>query len=219
MLLYDNVHSPNSLVVRIFILERGGLELDVKSVDIIKLENRRPAYLDVNPRGEVPALDMKDGNILTEITAICTYLDEVAKGGHSLFGSTAAQRAITNMWIRRMDIEIVQPLISWYRNGEDSIDYYRGHRIPIPEARVLQKVQINRALNMLDDDLEAKKYLCGDRFSTADIFLYGILKQMLFIAPWVIVSGRLNVAEWFKRMDDRDCCRKGLKGFREHVSS
>ncbi|KAK7425976.1 hypothetical protein QQZ08_007558 [Neonectria magnoliae] len=97
MLLYDSVHSPNPLVVRIFILERGGLELDVKSVDIINLENRRLAYRRVNPRGELPALVMNDGNVLTEITAICTYLDEVAKGGHSLFGSTAAQRAITNM--------------------------------------------------------------------------------------------------------------------------
>ncbi|KAH7123122.1 glutathione S-transferase [Dactylonectria macrodidyma] len=220
MLLYDNIHAPNPLVVRIFIFERGGLELDIQAVDILNLENRRLPYrTNVNSRGEIPALRLDDGTIITEITAICGYLDEIAEGGNSLFGTTPTERAVTRMWLRRMDIEIAQPLINWYRNGEDTIDFYRGNRTPAPQARVIQKVQINQALNMLDDELEGKVYLCGSRFSAADILLYGIVKPMLAMAPWVNVPGRLNVAAWFKRMDDRDGCQKGLAGFKEHVST
>lgn len=219
MLLYDNVHACNPLVVRIFILERGGLELDIQAVDIFNLENRRLAYrTNVNSRGEIPALRLDDGTIITEITAICEYLDEVAKGGNSLFGATPTERAVTHMWLRRVDIELAQPLINWYRNGEDTVDFYRGNRTPAPGARAIQKVQINQALNMMDDEFEEKEYLCGSRFSAADILLYGIVKPMLGAAPWMNVPGRLNVAAWFKRMDDREGCQKGLAGFTEHVS-
>ncbi|KAM0332151.1 hypothetical protein ACHAQA_002425 [Verticillium albo-atrum] len=219
MLFYDNIYAPNPLVVRIFILERGGLTLSVRAVDIMNLENRRLEYrTKVNKRGELPALQLDDGSVLTEITAICEYLDEIAEGGGSLYGSTPAERAVTRMWLRRMDIEIAQPLINWYRNGEETIDFYQGNRIPVPEAKVAQKVQINQALNMLEDDLEGKQYLCGDRFSAADILLYGIVKPMLAVAPWFNIPGRKNVAAWFTRMDNRQGCQKAIEGFGAEVS-
>ncbi|PYI03122.1 hypothetical protein BO78DRAFT_452529 [Aspergillus sclerotiicarbonarius CBS 121057] len=152
--LYD-APAPNPYVVRLFILERGGLNLDVEQVDIMKLENRRLAYrTNVNPRGELPALRIDDKTVLTEITAICEYLDEIATGGKSLFGETAMERAETRMWLRRMDLEIAQPVIAWFRNDPATIDFYKGNRIPTPEARVVQKVMINKFLNLLDDELE-----------------------------------------------------------------
>ena len=82
MKLYDAL-GPNPLVVRLFIHERGGLEFDAETVDIINLANRGlQCRQQVNPRGEVPALILEDGRLLTEITAICEYLDEIAKGGN-----------------------------------------------------------------------------------------------------------------------------------------
>ncbi|KAJ5519310.1 Glutathione S-transferase N-terminal [Penicillium expansum] len=93
----------------------------------------------VNSRGELPALRISDQFVLTEITAICEYFDEVAKGGKSLFSETALERAETRMWLRRMDMEIAQPL----RNDPGTIDFYKGNRIPVPEARVIQKVEEN----------------------------------------------------------------------------
>lgn len=58
----------------------------------MSLENRRLAFrTNVNARGELPALRLDDGTVLTEITAICKYLDEVAEGGTSLYGDTAQE--------------------------------------------------------------------------------------------------------------------------------
>lgn len=158
MLLYDSF-AVDPYVVRLFILERGGLSLDVQTVDIMALDNRKPPYrTEVNPRGELPALRLNDESsfVLTEITAICEYLDEVAKSGKSLYGETALQRAETRMWLRRMDLEIAQPVIEWYRNDPETIDFYKGNRIPTPEARVNQKVVINHFFNRLDEELEGQ---------------------------------------------------------------
>ncbi|KGO57818.1 Glutathione S-transferase, N-terminal [Penicillium expansum] len=115
----------------------------------------------VNSRGELPALRISDQFVLTEITAICEYFDEVAKGGKSLFGETALERAETRMWLRRMDMEIAQQVIDWFRNDPGTIDFYKGNRIPVPEARVIQKVTINQFLNRLDDELEEKSSSMG----------------------------------------------------------
>lgn len=218
MKFYDS-QAPNPYVVRLFILERGGMELDVQQIDIMNLENRRLAYrTDVNPRGEMPALDV-DGFVLTEITAICEYFDEVAKGGKSLFGNTPLERAETRMWLRRMDLEIAQPAIDWFRNDPDTIDFYKGNRTPIPEARVVQKVRINQFLNLLDDQLESKQYLCGSRFSAADIHFYGLMQMMVMqVAKWVLSPGRKNVVAYFERLDARKASKQALELFGSKIS-
>jgi len=161
MLLYDAL-APNPLVVRLFILERQGLSLQTVKVDITNLMNRRLAYrTNVHPRGTLAALRLDNGHVLTEITAICEYLDEVAVGGKSLFGSNAEERAETRMWLRRMDLETAQPVIEWFCNDVATVDFYKGNRMPVPEARTPQKVVINQYLNLLDDELEGTMFLCG----------------------------------------------------------
>lgn len=219
MKLYD-ASAPNPFVVRLFVLERGGLSLDVQQVDIMALENRKFAYRkNVNERGELPALRLDDGTVLTEITAICEYLDEVADGGESLFGRDARERAETRMWLRRMDLEIAQPLIAWWRNDPETIDFYKGNRIPCPEARVTQKVVINQFLNLLDEDLEGKSYLCGERFSAADIHFYGLVRMMIeLFAGWMDSPGRKNVAAYFHRIADRSATKQALTPFSSKVS-
>jgi glutathione S-transferase len=213
MIFYDAIPAPNPLVVRLFALERGGVlpNFQVRDIDIMSMENRKKPYItEVNPRGELPALRLDDNKVLTEITAICEYLDETATGGESLFGKTPEERAETRMWLRRMDLEIAQPIIQWYRNDPATIDFYKGNRLPIPEARTSQKVQINQALNMLDEDLEGKEWLCGDRFSAADIHFYGLTSMMAHVADWVLSPTRKNVASYFERMQAREASKVAL---------
>jgi glutathione S-transferase len=216
---FFDASAPNPMVVRLFALERGGLSFNVETMDIMTLQNRRPAFRAINLRGEVPALQLDDGSVITEITAICEYLDEIAVGGSSLYGESAQQRAETRMWLRRMDLEICQPVIAWFRNDPATIDFYKGNRLPTPEARVNQKVAINQALNMLDDQLEGKTWLCGDRFSAADIHFYGLLKMMIMqVCEWVLLPGRDNLLAYWKRLEERDCAKKALAGFPSKVA-
>src|SRR5437588_5640411 len=74
MKLYDSV-GPNPRIVRMFMAEKG-IEMPKQTVDLRKGENREADHLKRNPHGQMPALELDDGSYLSEITAICEYLEE-----------------------------------------------------------------------------------------------------------------------------------------------
>ncbi len=75
MKFYNSV-GPNPRVVKLFMAEKG-IEMPEVMVDLRDGENRRAPYnIDVNPAGQTPALELDDGTILCEVTAICEYLEE-----------------------------------------------------------------------------------------------------------------------------------------------
>ena len=82
------IHSigPNPHVVRMFMAERG-IEIPMEEIDIRAGENRQDPYLGTNPAGQSPCLVLDDGSVVTEITAICEYLDEKFPG-EPMMGST-----------------------------------------------------------------------------------------------------------------------------------
>ena len=74
MKLYDSI-GPNPRIVRMFMAEKG-IEMPKQTVDLRKGENREAAHLKRNPHGQMPTLELDDGSYLSEITAICEYLEE-----------------------------------------------------------------------------------------------------------------------------------------------
>ena len=117
MLFYDSV-GPNPKVVRMFMAERGIAGIPTQTIDLRGGENRRPPYLAKNPAGQCPALELDNGTVLAEITAICEYLDEVGPQGKTLIGATPEERAETRMWTRRIDLSIVEPMANGFRFSE-----------------------------------------------------------------------------------------------------
>ncbi len=212
MKLYDGGVAPNPFTVRLFIAERAGLDLEVEQVDLLNLANRREPYLSINPRGQLPALVLDDGTVLTEITAVCEYLDEVAKGGTSLIGNTAERRATTRMWTRRVDIEIVDGFVDWWRGGEYAENLYRGNRVPLSAGREANRLIANQGLNRLDSDLKGRTYLFGERPGLPDILLFAFMFTMKDAVPWLHPPGRLNVAAWFERMNARPAVAAAQEG-------
>lgn len=72
---------------------------------------------------------------------------------------------------------------------------------------MLQKVAIHQALNLLDEELEGKEWLCGSRFSAADCHFYGIVSMLVervTDAKWVLAPTRRNVKAYFERMEGRE---------------
>ncbi|MEO1189885.1 MAG: glutathione S-transferase N-terminal domain-containing protein [Pseudomonadota bacterium] len=103
MKLYNSI-GPNPQVVRTFMAERG-ITLDMEEIDIMAGDNRKADYLKVNPAGQLPALLLDDGSILTEITVICEYLDET-QPGDTLMGHTPEARAKIRSWTRWADLNV-----------------------------------------------------------------------------------------------------------------
>ena len=129
MKLYNSL-GPNPRLVRMFLLEKG-LELPCDEVDIMGGENRKADYTDRNPSGELPALELDDGSVLAETTAICEYLEE-KNPKPAIIGATPEERAETRMWIRRVEYRINNPLTDAFRSAEGAA-MFKGRRHLIPQ--------------------------------------------------------------------------------------
>ena len=111
-----NSVGPNPHVVRMFMAERG-IDIPMEELDIQKGLNRQEPYLKTNPAGQTPCLVLDDGSVVTEITAICEYLDEKFPG-KKLMGDTPEERAQNRRWTRWVDLNIVEPLGNGFRFSE-----------------------------------------------------------------------------------------------------
>jgi len=172
MLLYDSI-GPNPRVVRMFAAERG-VTLPSTKVDLRGGENRREPFLAKNPSGQLPALELDNGSVLAEITAICEYLDEIGPAGMTLIGSTPEQRAETRMWVRRIDLNILEPLANGFRFAE-GIKLFESRIRCIPQAAPDLKLLAQEKLRWLDGLIAGRQFVCGDRLTLADILLFVFL--------------------------------------------
>jgi len=171
MKLYNSV-GPNPRTVRMFMAERNVVPELVK-VDVRGAENRREPYLEKNPTGTTPTLELDDGTTITEITAICEYIDEIAPGP-SLIGATPLERAETRMWTRRIDLNIAEPMTNGFRFSE-GLGMFATRIRCIPEAAPGLKLLAQEKLAWLDGQIEGRAYICGDRLTLADIMLFAFL--------------------------------------------
>ena len=174
MIFYNSLGS-NPRIVRVFAAERG-VTLHKVEIDTRSGENRQPAYLAKNPMGQTPALEFDDGSVLTEIAALCEYLDarRTATCGTSLFGSNALERAQTRMWTRRVDLNIAEPMLGGIRYA-DALARFQTRMRCIPQAAADLKLLAQDKLAMLDAQMAGHSWLCGERFSFAVIFVFGML--------------------------------------------
>jgi glutathione S-transferase len=199
MKLYDSV-GPNPRIVRMFMAEKG-IEMPKQTVDLRGGENRQEAHLKRNPHGQMPALELDDGRFVSEITAICEYLEE-KHPSLPMIGSTPEERAECRMWTRRIDLNIAEPLANGYRYGE-AVKFFEK-RIPVaPEASPgLKKVAANR-LQWLNEQMNDKReYICGKRFTLADILLYCWLEFGNQVGqPLDPANG--NIVAWLARVGQR----------------
>jgi glutathione S-transferase len=168
---YNSV-GPNPRVVRMFMAERG-IAVPRAEVELRGGENRQPAYMAKNPMGQMPCLELDDGTVLSEITAICEYLDETTPGP-SLIGGTPRERAETRMWTRRIDLNIVEPMTNGFRFAE-GLKLFQNRIRCIPQAAGDLKATAQERLAWLDGQIAGRDFICGERLTLADILLFAFL--------------------------------------------
>jgi glutathione S-transferase len=164
MKLYDSANAPNPRRVRIFLAEKG-IEVPTVQVDIGDAENRRPEFLSKNPMGGVPVLELDDGTYLAESVAICRYFEEV-QPEPALMGVDARDRAIVEMWNRRMEFEIAMPVMQSFRNTHA---FFKGRIPQVPEYGEVSKAWAAKRFEWLDTELASRDFVAGDRYTIADI--------------------------------------------------
>ena len=199
MKLYNSM-GPNPHMVRMYAAELG-IELELEDVDLMGGENRQAAFLSKNPSGQSPALELDDGTVIAEITAICQYLDDITEG-KTLIGNTPTERAVTHMWTRRVDLNISEPMGNGFRYAE-GLQIFESRMITLPEAADGLKRIAQNKLSWLNEQMsDGREFIAGDRLTMADILLYSM---MVFFAGvgQPVNPDNTHVQAWFDRMGQR----------------
>lgn len=170
MKLYDSI-GPNPRVVRIFLAEKG-VEVPSEKVDLLGGANRQADYLAKNPAGQLPCLELDDGTHLAEILAICEYLEE-KHPEPALVGTTPEERAETRMWTRRIDLAVAENVFNGFRYS-NGLRLFEKRIHVIPAAADDLKAIAQEKLEWLDGLLAGRRWVCGERFTLADILLFAV---------------------------------------------
>jgi glutathione S-transferase len=199
MKFYNSV-GPNPRMVRMFMAEKG-FDVPKVEVDLRGGENRKDAYLEVNPSGQCPALELDDGTVLAEITAICEYIDEIKKDTPSLMGDTPEERAKTRMWVRRIDLNITEPAANGFRFSA-GLKMFQDRIHCIPQAADDLKATAQKKLAWLDGLMGSKPFIAGDKLTLADVFLFAFVDFMGNVGQPLSPDCK-NLTAWFGRMKAR----------------
>lgn len=208
MKFYDCKTAPSPRRVRIFIADKG-IELETIEVDLGNREQLGTAFKKINPDCTVPVLELDDGSRLTEVFAICQYLDD-AFPEPPLLGSTAFDRASVTMWNTKIEHQGLAALAECLRNrakgmkgraltGPDDYD-----QIPelIDRGRRRFEIFMNRMERHLNDSI----YVVGEAFSIADISLLVAID----FAGWSKISieeDMVSLRRWYDLVSERPSAR------------
>lgn len=164
MKLYDLKAGANPRRVRIFLAEKG-LDIPKVEVDILKGENRSEEFLAKNPMGTMPLLELDDGTFLAESVAICRYIEELHPDP-PLMGTNARERALVEMWNRRMELEVLRPVTDAFVHLSP---FWAGKREQIPAIGEASRQTALARMTWLDTELAGRSYISGAAYTIADI--------------------------------------------------
>jgi len=208
-----NSFGPNPRMVRMFLAEKG-LKMDMIEHDLLAGENRESAYLSKNPAGQMPALELDDGTILSETVVICDYLEELHPTP-ALVGTNALEKAEARMWNRRIEQKITGYIYDGFQFGA-GIDMFKNRKRCLPEAVDGLKALAQDGLSWLDKQMEEKNFICGDRITIADLVLYCCTQFSAGVGQTIDPSLK-NVNAWSDRIDQRPSAEASLHPAAETV--
>jgi glutathione S-transferase len=154
-------------------------------------------YADVNPKGYVPALELDDGEVLTENTAVLPYIADLNPSANLAPPVGTRSRFRLQEWLG-------------YLNSELHKNFSTLFNPSAPEAtKQIAKDNIARRIAFIEDSLGDKPFLLGEAFSVADAYLYVILSWRQKLG--VDISGFPKVTALYERVRARPAVQSARK--------
>lgn len=190
--LYDYLPSQNAYKVRL-LLNHLEQPYQTKIVSIFEGEGKTDAFKGISPTGAVPAIELENGNTLAESNAILVYLAD----GTDYLPDDQYLRAKVMQWLF-FEGETIQNGIAtlrhWVQTGKD--------KNRTSEILASKRDLCLKGLEILDKALSGQSFLVGDRYSIADISVFGYTH--LADEAGVQLSNFLNVMRWIDRVRSQD---------------
>lgn len=191
--------TPNGHKISIA-LEELGLDYNVHSLDLGKLEQKQPEFLSINPNGRIPAIVDKDNDdfAVFESGAILYYLAE--KTG-KLLPKDPKQHSTVMQWLM-FQMGGVGPMV-----GQANV-FNRYFPEKIPAAIERYQKEGRRLFEVLNGQLADNKYIAGNDYSIADIATWPWVR----IHEWsgIDITGLTHLHRWLEMMGSRPACQKGI---------
>jgi len=198
MKLYGMVMpAPNPRRVRIFLAEKG-IDLPEIQIDLMKREHKSAEHRARNSLGQIPTLELDDGTTISETVAICRYFEEV-QPEPSLFGRTPLEKALVDMWVRRMEFVVMAPVGGYWRHAHPRTAALLTQFKDFGESN---KEAYQNAQRWLNGELEGRTFIAGEAFTVADICALSTVD----FATWIglpINPDNARLCAWHARVSAR----------------
>jgi glutathione S-transferase len=183
LIFYTNPQSRGRIVR--WMLEEIGRPYETEIIPYDQMKSER--YLAIHPLGKVPAIKHKD-HVLTECAAICTYLADVFP--EAMLGPRANEKADYYRWL----FYAAGPLEAAISNQA------MGWQVPAERERMFGYGNFERAIAAVDELLSLRDYVCGDRFTAADVYLGS---QIMFPLQFGMLPERKSFLGYRDRLQQR----------------
>jgi len=190
MKLYSSKLAPSPLKVLIFLSEKKIKDVEIINLNLGELEHKKPEYMAIAPNSRVPALELDDGSIILETTAICRYLESIYPEPN-MFGENPMEIALIEMWYSRVTYELATPLAHGFRHTHPHMSEMEDQN---QEFGLSQRNIGVKALNNFNEIIASKEFIAGDKFSYADI-------QMAVNLNFLVRLNRLDLMD-YKNLND-----------------
>lgn len=167
MKLYSSKLAPSPLKVLIFLSEKNIKDVEIINLNLGELEHKSVKYKAIAPNSRVPALQLDDGTVILETTAICRYLESIYPEPN-MFGNNAMEIASIEMWYSRVTYELATPLAHGFRHTHPHMSKMEDQN---QDFGLSQRKLGIKALETFNEIISSKEFIAGDRFSYADIQL------------------------------------------------
>ena len=185
MKLYDNKMANSPRKVRMFLAEKKISDVEIVDIDLMKAEHKTPEYRAIAPNSRIPALQLDDGTVIMESTAICRYLESLYPEPN-LFGESPIEIASIEMWQARIYNELMIPLAMGFRHLHPAMSGLETQNKDYGEQ---QKNIGIKSLNYFNGVLSESEFVAGDRYTFADI-------QMITTTDFFIGLNQLNLGDY-----------------------
>lgn len=165
MKLFDFPRAPNPRRVRWVMAEKGISDIEIVTVDIMTGAHRDPDYRQKVGLPHVPALELDDGTTISESIAISRYL-EARHPEPNLFGRGPEETAVIEMWMRRCEMYLANPLMMYVRHTHPALSALEA---PKPEIAAYNLAAAERFMGRLDEQLAGRGFIAAERITIADI--------------------------------------------------
>ena len=180
------------------VANEAGIPLELAKVDVqSKTVAREGDYWDVNPKGYVPALELDDGQVLTEGPAIVQYLADRAPDTGLAPANGSFERVRLQEALNYLTSEIHKSFSPLFRPDV------------LPAVREERLAYLAKRYALIEKQLDGRRYLFGDRFTVADAYLFTLTRWARAVK--LDLSGFPNLEAFQKRVGSRKAVLEAMR--------